>query len=554
MRREVCEAPRSEGPRRDLLRLRDACLERRRGQLGTLTALLADKPDTKVLDSAVQAAAGLPPLAYCADAEALTARVRPPEDPALRARVAALEPRIDQLEALHAAGKYQDGLALADPILTEASALTHAPLRARAQFWAGRLRERNGDYDAAKALLRDAAVSASEGRDDLLAASAAAWMLYVVGSDQQRFKEANAVRGLGAALVARVQNELPHADWLNAEATLLDRASPRYAEAKAADQRAIAIQERALGPDHPELARSLNNYAIVLEETGDYPEALATHRRAEAIWQKALGPGHLLIAVSLGNQGNVLQDLGDFPGALAAQQRALALREAALGPDHPDVATSLMNLGGLLHQMGDYPRALPYSERSVAVHRLVYGPDSPHLAGALCNLGDLLLDMGDLPRGPRRSWTLPARSSRSSRTTPTSCARSGCWARCAWPRAGSTRRRRSSSGSSRGSEKCPWPVPPRPGRSAARPRRGLPGAAKASSGALPLLERALTLKNVATKPRVELTLAEALWRMGKDRPRAPRPRRPRPRASYEHLGHRPGLRAQADRWLEGHAL
>src|SRR5262249_37597378 len=79
MRGEVCQASRGDKQRREIFELRDACLDRRRGQLLALTTLFTEKSDPQVLDKAVQAVAGLSPIAYCADTEALTARVRPPE-------------------------------------------------------------------------------------------------------------------------------------------------------------------------------------------------------------------------------------------------------------------------------------------------------------------------------------------------------------------------------------------------------------------------------------------------------------------------------------------
>ncbi len=153
MRGEVCVAARGDAHRREILGLRDACLERRRDQLQALTTLFAEKPDPQVLDRAVSAAAGLYPVAYCADTEALTARVRPPEDPALRARVAELQPRVDRLEALYRAGKYKDGIALGEELLPAAEALHYAPLHAQVQFRLGQLREGTGDYARATAAL-----------------------------------------------------------------------------------------------------------------------------------------------------------------------------------------------------------------------------------------------------------------------------------------------------------------------------------------------------------------------------------------------------------------
>ncbi len=48
-------------------------------------------------------------------------------------------------------------------------------------------------------------------------------------------------------------------------------------------KRALAIREEALGPEHPHVAQSLENYAALLRETGRGAEAAKREARAEAI-------------------------------------------------------------------------------------------------------------------------------------------------------------------------------------------------------------------------------------------------------------------------------
>jgi Tetratricopeptide repeat len=57
------------------------------------------------------------------------------------------------------------------------------------------------------------------------------------------------------------------------------------------------------------------------------------YERALAVGEAALGPDHREMAVWRGNLGRVLQDLGDLAGARVQLERALAISEAALGPD-----------------------------------------------------------------------------------------------------------------------------------------------------------------------------------------------------------------------------
>ena len=57
----------------------------------------------------------------------------------------------------------------------------------------------------------------------------------------------------------------------------------RYAEAEPLYQRALAIVEKALGPEHPHVAGGLENYAVLLRATGRSDEATKMEARAKAI-------------------------------------------------------------------------------------------------------------------------------------------------------------------------------------------------------------------------------------------------------------------------------
>jgi len=168
--------------------------------------------------------------------------------------------------------------------------------------------------------------------------------------------------------------EVIFARLTNSLARLL-RVQGDYAGARPLYERALAIRERALGPDHPDVANSLNNLATLLSDQGDYAEARPLYERALAIRERALGPDHPDVANSLNNLATLLRDQGDYAEARPLYERALAIRERALGPDHPDVANSLNNLATLLYNQGDYAEARPLYERALAIRERALGPD-----------------------------------------------------------------------------------------------------------------------------------------------------------------------------------
>src|SRR5208337_478060 len=132
----------------------------------------------------------------------------------------------------------------------------------------------------------------------------------------------------------------------------------KYREAAAAFQRCLQMR--------PDDAVVLNNTALSLKQAGDYAAAEPLMRRALAIDEKALGPDHPAVATELNNLAGLLEARGDYAGAEPLYRRALAINEKALGPDHPNVAIRLNNLAGLLEAKGDYAAAEPLLRRAVA--------------------------------------------------------------------------------------------------------------------------------------------------------------------------------------------
>jgi tetratricopeptide (TPR) repeat protein len=83
-----------------------------------------------------------------------------------------------------------------------------------------------------------------------------------------------------------------------------------------------------------------NNLGHVLHDLGDLTAARTHHQRALTIYEAQLGPDHPNVARSLDHLGAVLADLGDLPAACTHHQRALAIRQACFGTDHPDTERS----------------------------------------------------------------------------------------------------------------------------------------------------------------------------------------------------------------------
>ena len=116
----------------------------------------------------------------------------------------------------------------------------------------------------------------------------AKWESYITAAQQayQQADCAEAEKQSEAALKeAEAFDDVRLATNLN-NLALLYEAQCRYVEAEPLYQRALAIREKALGPEPPAVATSLENYADLLRKTGRVSEATKMETRAKAIRAK----------------------------------------------------------------------------------------------------------------------------------------------------------------------------------------------------------------------------------------------------------------------------
>ena len=72
-----------------------------------------------------------------------------------------------------------------------------------------------------------------------------------------------------------------------------------YGRAEPLYKRSLNIREKALGPEHPKVAQSLNNLAGIYKALGDYARAEPLYKRSLAINEKALGLEHSAVTANL---------------------------------------------------------------------------------------------------------------------------------------------------------------------------------------------------------------------------------------------------------------
>jgi tetratricopeptide (TPR) repeat protein len=121
----------------------------------------------------------------------------------------------------------------------------------------------------------------------------------------------------------------------------------------------LAIRETALGANHPDVAWTLNNLALVYADQSKHGEAEELYKRALAIREKALGANHLDVARTLNNMAVLYEGRGESGSALAYSRKATAAILAHRAAESTGTARTEA-VGGLVE-----PRA-SYFQRHVA--------------------------------------------------------------------------------------------------------------------------------------------------------------------------------------------
>ena len=101
----------------------------------------------------------------------------------------------------------------------------------------------------------------------------------------------------------------------------------------------------AVSPE--KIASLLNSLGRYLNNRMELASARAVLERALAIDEKTLGPEHTSVAGDVNNLGSVLKDQGDLEGARKCYQRARAILEKRLGKDHLNTIQVRNNLQSL---------------------------------------------------------------------------------------------------------------------------------------------------------------------------------------------------------------
>ncbi len=385
MQSDACEATRVRGEQsEELLDLRMACLDERRAELAAYAELIA-RGEGGVTERAAQTVQALPDLSRCADAAAL--RLGAPLHSESRARLAEQRGRLAQGRSYLLLGAYRDSQPIAEAVAAEAGALREPALEADALLLLGTLARRRDDAPLAQQKLLAALAAAERGRNDEAAAGAWIELIGVYGELLAEYDRAEQAAALAQATLDRL-GERPA---LRAR-LLVNFAAVQYRQGRHDAALASLKQASALsGTSGDEQTRILTQLALVESARGDDRAALAAQEKALLLAERMVGPSHESIGVALSNIGRTLARLGDYRHARERLERARQIDEHAFGPSGRAVAFPLYNLGDVELSLGHLDEALLDFRRAFEIFRKAAGPAHPLLAYPLTGIGEVAL-------------------------------------------------------------------------------------------------------------------------------------------------------------------
>jgi eukaryotic-like serine/threonine-protein kinase len=365
--KDACEATHVRGEQSaEVLDLRMSCLQERLGGLGALTDVFSTASG-EVVDNAVNAANALGSLDRCSDVPLLRAVVRPPEDPGTRARVGELRNRLANLKASFDSGRWKATLNDFPNLTADTRALGYQPLVAETLYLTGLMLAKTSDAPAAEKAMVEAFWLADASRHDEVRAQAATNLIFVVGYGQGRFAEAYKWAQAANTVLQRLGgHELLHAWLLNDLGCVYHLEGQKEAALRALEE-SLALKEKALGRDHPDVGLSEANIGLFYQALGKGQEALAHLDRSITLLESSLGRGHPDLAVSLSNRGETLNALGRYREARTSFERAAIIWERELGSDNVNLGYALTGIGMSYLEENNPASALVPLERAFRV-------------------------------------------------------------------------------------------------------------------------------------------------------------------------------------------
>jgi len=133
----------------------------------------------------------------------------------------------------------------------------------------------------------------------------------------------------------------------------------KFKDAEPLCKRALEIREKCLGPSHPDVAKQLNNLALLCQNQNKYDEVESYYKRAIDIYAKSLGPDDPNVAKTKNNLASAYLKQQKYKEAEQLYKDVLTrAHEKEFGSSPQDLSTSTNASGGPYDAQGGWYKTI----------------------------------------------------------------------------------------------------------------------------------------------------------------------------------------------------
>jgi serine/threonine protein kinase len=165
-------------------------------------------------------------------------------------------------------------------------------------------------------------------------------------------------------------------------------------------EKAVALNRRELGDEHPNTLMSIGNLATMRYSMGEFKEAEQLFRERLEISQRTLGGSHESTLATCQKLSALLNRVGREDEAESLIRETIAKRQKTLGADHPDTLRSQYFLAGILINR-DPAEAESIMRVVLDGQRRSLEDNDPQIHHSLTRLGDASYRQGRLVEAER---------------------------------------------------------------------------------------------------------------------------------------------------------
>jgi tetratricopeptide (TPR) repeat protein len=153
-------------------------------------------------------------------------------------------------------------------------------------------------------------------------------------------------------------------------------------------QQALALRRQCLGPDHVDVATTLNNIGRIHVQGDQFDQALGYYQDALRIRRISLGTNSLDYAATAFNAGQSLHQKGKLNEAIELYHEFLRVATMKFGKSHRDVAVVLSGIAQIHQEQKNFDKALELYEESLTAGRDALGENHSEIAMLLNRMGN----------------------------------------------------------------------------------------------------------------------------------------------------------------------